>query len=661
LGNIKYIIGDRILDVSMPQPQTRSEISIQKLEILANKYPKWYGIQVAILACVGYAYIWVLILVVCLYFYYKQTWFDRYLLLTSIGKTIFFAILSFALFNGLFTHISPPKGIDLNLQNRDNVQLKTYLKNISLAIGSIQIDRVIVTTDVNIDLLQLPRVGLLGRKQTLLIIGMPLMLALNPLQLKAILACEFGLLSDRIPRLNNWVDRQVKTYIYLLDNVVINHKFDLLILPFWRWYVPLLDTYSLLLRRQAQANADRLAAKIVGTKNLVNAVVALEVYRQFISEKFWIDIDRNHGIEPQPPANIFELMERSILTECNPEDAARWLKASLDRSSDLQNIHPYLLVRLLALGYSDMSPDLAVGVGSTHNSARTYLGNAFDSIIARLDRDWVVAETRSWQQKFIQLQRAKTSVDRLVDKFDRDSLTIDESWRLATRKIELGEIDNSIVMFYQILATNPNHAKTNLWLGTILLETGNLAGIEYLTTAMNVDPGTIFGAATTIRQFADKIADLDPAAADNLKKIASEYYLYVLTNSRKDIKFKTKDLYNKHQIDRSLLDMLGLKLLNLVEIDHLYAVAKSRTDNLLEHYIFATYSFRDRSAIGDNEDIERMYIALEQTLEPIGLMTILIFKQDGYYERDPVIDRLRSIPGTCIYNRKKLLANLADS
>jgi hypothetical protein len=63
----------------------------------------------------------------------------------------------------------------------------------------------------------------------------------------------------------------------------------------------------------------------------------------------------------------------------------------------------------------------------------------------------------------------------------------------------------------------------------------------------------------------------------------------------------------------------------------------------------------------DDEDIDRMYIALELEIDPIGLVTIRLFQQAGYYECDPIIEKLRSIPGTCIYNRKKTLAAIAES
>jgi hypothetical protein len=55
-----------------------------------------------------------------------------------------------------------------------------------------------------------------------------------------------------------------------------------------------------------------------------------------------------------------------------------------------------------------------------------------------------------------------------------------------------------------------------------------------------------------------------------------------------------------------------------------------------------------------------MYIALERAIDPLGLVTIHLFRHDGYCECDPVIEKLRSIPGTCIYNRKKTLATIAE-
>jgi tetratricopeptide (TPR) repeat protein len=366
-------------------------------------------------------------------------------------------------------------------------------------------------------------------------------------------------------------------------------------------------------------------------------------------------------MQPEPPANIFELMEKSIAIQCDPIELQRWFKYSLNKQTNPSDTHPCLADRLLALGYREGEiQELALCLDFHDSSARPCLSNSYYFILSKLNQIWVRGESYSWELNFARIQKSQQSVNRLVEKSENDSLTVDEFWRLAIRKIELGEQDNAILIFYQILERNPNHAKTNLSLGTILLNNNNSDGIDYLETAMNIDPGFISEAITIINHFGDRVPDF--AESTRYKSLMSDYYIHGVSSvSQSTNQFTTRDLNNKHQISRDTIELMSSGLIGIPEIQHLYAVRKSRSDELVEHLIFATYSFRNQLKLVDDEDIDRMYIALERAIDPIGLVTIRLFQQAGYYECDPIIEKLRSIPGTCIYNRKKTLAAIAES
>nr|WP_219892239.1 M48 family metallopeptidase [Chamaesiphon polymorphus] len=517
-----------------------------------------------------------------------------------------------------------------------------------------------MTADVNAAVIQIPKFGMFGKKQNFLIVGLPLMLSLSSEQFKAVLAHEFAHLSTNELSLNNWLYRLVTNYKYLQENALKDNKVDLYLGLFLKWYVPLIDIHSFVLRRVNEYEADRLAANITGTKNFAIALVSIEIVQQFLNKKFWPGIYKNRGMQPEPPANIFELMEKSIAIECDPTDLQRWLKYSLNKQTNLSDTHPCLADRLLALGYREDAIKEIVSCLKFHNSsARLCLGNSYYYILSQLNQAWIDDELYNWELNYARTQKSQQSVNHLVEKSENDSLTVDELWRLATRKIELGEQDSAIIIFYQILERNPNHAKTNLSLGTILLDTNNTDGINYLERAMQLDPGTIPEAITILNHFGDRAPDV--AESDRYKNLISDYYIHGVNSlSKAYSKSISRDLNNKHQLNRDTTELITHNLIELPEIQHLYAVRKVRSDDLLEHRVLATYSFKDRLKLVDNEDIEKMYIALERAIEPLGLVTIHLFRQDGYCECNPIIEKLRSIPGTCIYNRKKTLAIIAE-
>jgi hypothetical protein len=372
-------------------------------------------------------------------------------------------------------------------------------------------------------------------------------------------------------------------------------------------------------------------------------------------------------------------MERSIVDNFDRSKFDRWLELALNKLTEDLDPHPCLKDRLIALGYVDRTiKNLAPSTHLDRNAARKYLDKSLSDLAAELSLNWQQARLVQWYQKFLELEkarqslerltlkaeshqlaRAQSSLDRINEKSTHQGLSTDEFWLLAKRKIQLGDLDGGIIVLYQILEINPQHAHTNLWLGSILLEMGNFNGIDYLETAMNVDPGTICEATATIRRFAKIIPDSQDALL--CESIANRHYLNWINNSHKYAKFKPRDLNHKHQITEAIIQEIADRAIEIPEIQHIYATLKSRKEDLLEHHcIFATYSLKGL-AVTDDEDLQNIYITLENAIESVGLCTIFLFKQNGYYECDPVIDKLRSIPKTCIYNRKKILnANNED-
>jgi Zn-dependent protease with chaperone function len=645
----------------MPLPHTRSKKLIQKLEVLARKNPNKYKLRLHLLIGLGYSYLFSFVVLLCAYVYHIYSIFNQRAYLLVLFYLIFLVLICNPLFNAFFVKIFPPHGVDLDLENRDNERLTKTLKDLSKTIGSPEIDRILITIDLNATVLQIPRFGLFGKSQNILTIGLPLMLTLNSEQFNAILAHELAHLSSNELSLNNWIYRLVRTLNYAFSDKMKAGKSDLFFDAVFGWYLSLLDTYSFVSRRKNEYEADRLAADRAGAKNIASALVSLEIYHQFLDEKFWSNIHTARELTPEPPNDIFELMEKAIVTEYNSGDIDRWLKHSLNKQTNFDDTHPCLLDRLSALGYKGraiqhLTADLVPS--DDRNSARAYIAN-LALLITKVNTIWSHDEAYNWKKRFIQLQKSQQSANRLVDKSQNAELTVDELWRLAIRRMELGARDEAINMLYQILENNPTHAKTNLSLGTILLENNDTSGIEYLETAMKIDTDTIIEAVRVINLFAEKVSD--PNESSKCREIISNYYIHGLENRRKYPKFNSRDLNNKHKISVAPIKHIQQELVAIPEIKHLYAFTKSRTDDLLEHYILVTYSFKDMQSIIESENLEIFCAELVRILEPIGLSTILFFQQDSYYECDPTIESLRAIPGTCIYNRKKVLAAISAS
>jgi Zn-dependent protease with chaperone function len=626
----------------------------------------------------GYAYILGIFVLASGFIYYTHYLFARHAPILGIAiYWLWIVAIAVAVYNFLKIEIELPPGAILDLQDPDNLEFKNLLTSLMQRIKARPIDRVIIDRQLNTALFQISRFGNFGKTQRYLVIGLPLLLALSPDRFKAVLARNLTHVSTANSTISSWLYNLVRSYQAIVALLQNKGSLVSIFIIFLNWYLPILESYTFALRREHEDAADRLAVNIAGRQNMAEALVALEIYRQFLDQQFWPEIFKNEGRDPLPPLNIFSQMEVAIANRDLTKNS-QWLQAALALPIDASQTHQCLRKRLLALGYTDRTIDrLSLEPDLQPSAARKYLSKSLPSLVDLLGKYWQSEVSTQWQQKFNERQKAERSIERLTTQVERapvkpintktervetrgghQDLTIDEFLVLAQRKIELGDLDGGMMLLYQSLELNPHHAQINLLLGSILLKMGNPHGIDYLETAMTVDLGLICGAISTIRQFIKTVTNTE--AAELYESIATKHYLNWISNSHKYTKFKPRDLHRKHQISELIIEEVTVRLLEIAEIQHVYATLKSTEADLLEHhYLFVTYKL-DNSKLIDYEDLSRLYIELEKAVEPIGICTIFSFQQYGYYECDPLIDKLRSIPKTCIYNRKKRLATIAD-
>jgi hypothetical protein len=628
-------------------------ITINRHKVTRSRIGLW------LLISLGYAYI-LAICVIILGLIYSVY---RFFAVTApiLGTTlcwISIVAIGITIYNFLQIEIGLPPGVTIDLHAPSNLEFKNLLTSLSQNLKSPSIDRVIIDRQLDMSIIQTSR---FGNKQRYLKIGLPLLMALSPEQFQANLACELAYLSITEKIANNWIYSLGRKHQDLISQTKNSITLSLIYISFLCWYVPLLESYTLAMSRKYRYEVDRLVAGIVGSQNLAEALIAIELNRQLLERQFWPEVFKNERNLDLPPLDIFSQME-SALAERDLSETSQWLQAALERDPDERDSHPCLRDRLLALGYTEQTiSELSLNSALQLNAARKYLNKSLPNLVNRLGKDWQTEVSNQWQQKFNQRQKAEQSIERLTAKVeqsvsktgDRD-LTIDELVIFADRKIQLGDLDGSLIILHQSLEINPSHAHTNLLLGTVLLKMGNARGIDYLETAMNIDLGLTCEATSTIRQFSKTVANTE--VAELYAAIATKYYLEWTSNSHKYAKLKPRDLHRQHRLSELSIEEVTANLIKIPEIQHMYATLKSSQDDLLEHhYLFATYKL-DRAQLIDDEDLSKLYIDLERAVEPLGLCTIFQFEQYGYYECDPLIDNLRSIPKTCIYNRKKILA-----
>lgn len=489
-----FFIDNRKFAVNMKYTQYIS--LIEKLEVLAAEKPSQYEWRVAAFAVLGYVYFLgiaaaflaiPLAIIVAIWFFPTILWvFVKaalkiiWLLILGIG-----AILGFLgnTIRSLWTKVPEPEGIELTGENAP--QIFALAERMSKSLNASFPDKILLTEDYNAAVMTLPRFGMFGKK-VFLLAGLPLMQAISPEQFEAVVAHEFGHISRSHGRMTAWIYRLHETWNrFLQSQDQHEHKFSFLYTKFVNWYFPLFSAYSFVLMRRQEREADLDAAKLVGAKQLGEALINTEVKGINLAQNFWRKILDRAAHEIKPPEKVFSQMALSFREE-NDSYIVDLAKAVAVRT-DYRDSHPALGERLKLIGYWNAEkedlPALPSFVGK--NAAEVFLGDLTGEFSDLFDAAWQTRVENEWQERHKYLADLQKRIDELESR--RESLSADEMYELASLSAEKFGAKESLSLIRETVERFPENARANFSLGAVLLDEEQEEGIEFLEKSKQLD------------------------------------------------------------------------------------------------------------------------------------------------------------------------------
>ncbi len=152
---------------------TREEFNalVQKLETYAQRQPASYKLRVGLLAVLGYAYIFLVLTglliafaIVVLFVVYSGRINGALIKLFVLLLVPIFIVL-----RSLWVSIPPPKGLELRRQQVPH--LFKLIDELTLALKAPRFHRVLLNSEFNAAVVQVPRLGLFGWQQALFTLG----------------------------------------------------------------------------------------------------------------------------------------------------------------------------------------------------------------------------------------------------------------------------------------------------------------------------------------------------------------------------------------------------------------------------------------------------------------------------------------------------------
>lgn len=281
----------------------------------------------------------------------------------------------------LSLRFTPPAGIEL--RDEHCPRLFELLRELGEAFADPRIDRVVLRDRFDVRIVKTPRHGFSFRTERTLVLGLPLLLALSPLDVHVLIARRVGQLSGKGSRLNNhlYYLRDIWTqYLSASERRAAWHSG--LLNVFLRWYVPRYRALSLGAARRCELNADALSLLAINDRDAVRGITAQIMMDEYLVSTFWPQVVESARAsmkqDKRPHAYMAEVFEAGL-----PHEQMRGLMKQVStRRSNPNSTLPSLAERLANLAHREplMPKPLAV------SAARFFLGSLYAQCIEILDR-----------------------------------------------------------------------------------------------------------------------------------------------------------------------------------------------------------------------------------------------------------------------------------
>ncbi len=269
----------------------------------------------------------------------------------AVRLVLLLSIPTWLLLRSLWFRLEPPQGLPITAAEAP--ALFEAIEAVRSACAGPPLYQVLITADFNAAIVQHPRFGLFGGYRNYLLVGLPLMQALEVAAFSAVVGHEFGHLVNSDGKIGSFVYRVRATWARLSERLGDGGT-GAVLRRFFAWYGPWFNAYSFVLARQAEYAADRVAAQVTSADVAAQALTTVAVEAQRYDSQHWDAVFAQIGAGPQPPAMPFA-SARGFFADTGADRRAL-LRLALAQATGLDDTHPALAQRLASLGHSAAPP-----------------------------------------------------------------------------------------------------------------------------------------------------------------------------------------------------------------------------------------------------------------------------------------------------------------
>lgn len=633
---------------------------IQKLEAVAENNPSGYERRVSWLAKLGFAYfgaIFVAFLVIPLFLVGVLILKPGMLLIVLKvgGKLIIFLAVGLAglaavvwdLLRTLWSKTPPPEGIEISREQAP--RLFETIERVSKFLKAPVPDHVIISDEFNAAVLSQPRVGIFGQRSFMLL-GLPLMQAVSPGQLEAVIAHELGHLSERHSKSAASAYRVRAMWSRFLESQEADgHKLSFLYGRFLNWYFPYFNAYSFVLCRRQEREADTYAVELCGSRPLGEALIHLDVKSRILSQKFWKDVLNEAADDRTPPNKIYTRMAHAFRASDRAAELQNLSKA-VAVNTDYSDSHPSLNERLRTMGYWDGNdlPELPAPVVET--AADRHLGKFADELAAMFDEAWTERARAPWIERHELVAATRKRLAELAEKEASEPLSDDEILDRASGHAEIGETSEAIATLRSFVDRNPDHAEANFGLGVMLMDEDDESGIAFAERSFALDRRFKATVCERVYYFLRGVGR-DEEAKRYMIELEGEQEAIEAANVER-MRFVATDQIGEHKLTPEQVESIRGKIMYYDEISTAYAARKIvgfYDEEAPFNVLFIEMSKAPLFGGGARLKAADLVDVLAQRVGEFGVAYIVVL--DKGFEK--LLPQLKEIEGSVIYRAEK--------
>ncbi|MEG2972009.1 MAG: hypothetical protein RR898_00975 [Clostridium sp.] len=416
--------------------------------------------------------------------YYFTLRIDQSIYTVSIVGVIYL-IMIYYLFRVVFIRRYTLKGIYLD---RDNYKsLWEIVDSLVEEYKGPKIENIILTKKTNIKVILHKSKGIRGRYINSLEIGLPIVLGFSEKELKDSIALSVISAS----KIRNIKHRSYTKTLKLMESLFrddalyskSNVAVKNMILPVYKYIYNFYKEIISVALGEAKLESDKMYIETFGSKVLINTILKKKVHSYLVAEVFDRAIEKEIEETEEAIGNYYTKMSTYLNELVSGRDITICLKNIKGEDRESLDFKRSLIARI-----ENANEDIDNFQYEFGNNSIRFLSKNFSKIEARYNKIWQ-AEKKKGLRIILQRNKEEKQVYANLSKEFNEFKLKESSFPLylSLREKYTG-INNAIIEGKKLCIGYPNNPSIRLLVGKMLLDGNNPQGIEYIESAIRINP-----------------------------------------------------------------------------------------------------------------------------------------------------------------------------